>query len=498
MGVGVSGWSLARAVSTHGQLGVVSGTALDTILVRRLGVGDPGSHMRRAMDAFPVPQIPQRVLAQYYRPDRAAPLPAPPPGRAVESDTAAAGTDADTRSTDATARPRCRFSPLPLPRVHLTPERQWLLVLANFVEVHLAKEGHAGMVGINYLHKIQFPLLPSLYGAMLAGVDAVLIGAGIPSDIPAALECLSRGEAASIAINVEGAPDWKCTQSFDPTALWATVSGQPPGRLDRPRFLPIVSSETLARALQKKAPGGIDGFIVEAPTAGGHNAPPRGVQQLSVRGEPVYGPRDVASPEKMAALGVPFWLAGGFASSEKFHAALAAGAHGVQIGTAFAFCDESGLDPALRRRFLGELLRGAVSVFTDPRASPTGYPFKVVALPGTMSDPRAYADRTRLCDLGYLRVAYRRADGTLGYRCPGEDVADYLRKGGTIEEAEGRKCLCNSLMANIGLGQRRDDGYEEPPLLTAGDDLACIAPLITPERRSYRARDVIDSILQPA
>ncbi|MGD8321328.1 MAG: hypothetical protein PVJ02_12765, partial [Gemmatimonadota bacterium] len=30
MGVGISGWRLARAVSSRGQLGVVSGTALDS------------------------------------------------------------------------------------------------------------------------------------------------------------------------------------------------------------------------------------------------------------------------------------------------------------------------------------------------------------------------------------------------------------------------------------------------------------------------------------
>ncbi|MDG4862734.1 hypothetical protein P8605_31820, partial [Streptomyces sp. T-3] len=42
MGVGVSGWQLARAVSRTGQLGVVSGTALDAVLARRLQLGDPG------------------------------------------------------------------------------------------------------------------------------------------------------------------------------------------------------------------------------------------------------------------------------------------------------------------------------------------------------------------------------------------------------------------------------------------------------------------------
>ena len=36
MGVGISDWRLAHAVSERGQLGVVSGTALDELLARRL------------------------------------------------------------------------------------------------------------------------------------------------------------------------------------------------------------------------------------------------------------------------------------------------------------------------------------------------------------------------------------------------------------------------------------------------------------------------------
>jgi hypothetical protein len=42
----------------------------------------------------------------------------------------------------------------------------------------------------------------------------------------------------------------------------------------------------------------------------------------------------------------------------------------------------------------------------------------------------------------------------------------------------GRQCLCNSLVANIGLGQRRHDGYDEAPLLTAGDDAAELGRLL--------------------
>lgn len=490
MGAGVSGWALAREVSALGQLGVVSGTALDTILVRRLGRGDPGEHMRRAMAAFPVPDIVRRMLERYLHKDGLA-------GEASPGalDRGAAG---DATPVAGAADVRWRYKFMPPPRAKLTPEREWLLILANFVEVYLAKEGHGGVVGINYLHKVQFPMLPSLYGAMLAGVDVVLMGAGIPGDIPAVLHRLSQHLEVSVWLDVLDAGDQKYQLTFDPAQMWSEPAPRELPALRRPQFLAIVSSATLARALLKKAPGGIDGFVVEAPTSGGHNAPPRGLRQLSLRGEPIYGQRDDVDMTQMTGLGVPFWLAGGYATREKFSAALAAGAHGIQVGTAFAFCDESGLDPALRRRFLAALLHGKGDVFTDPAASPTNFPFKVAALPGTLSEPAAYAQRPRLCDLGYLRRAYANADGTVGYRCPAEPVEDYVRKGGKAEDTIGRKCLCNALVANIGLGQRRPDGYEEPPMLTAGNDLDCLRPYISPDHLSYHARDVIESLLPKA
>ena len=79
-----------------------------------------------------------------------------------------------------------------------------------------------------------------------------------------------------------------------------------------------------------------------------------------------------------------------------------------------------------------------------------------------------------------------------------EFANEYVRKGGKAEETVGRKCLCNGLVANIGLGQRRADGYEEPPLLTAGNDLACLKPFISAGRLSYHARDVVESLVSHA
>jgi nitronate monooxygenase len=68
MGVAVSGWPLARAVSRLGQLGVVSGTALAVVLARRLQLGDPDGELRHALAEFPFPAIASRVLADYFIP----------------------------------------------------------------------------------------------------------------------------------------------------------------------------------------------------------------------------------------------------------------------------------------------------------------------------------------------------------------------------------------------------------------------------------------------
>jgi NAD(P)H-dependent flavin oxidoreductase YrpB (nitropropane dioxygenase family) len=262
----------------------------------------------------------------------------------------------------------------------------------------------------------------------------------------------------------------------------------------RPHFLAIVSSATLAQTLAKKSNGRVDGFIVEGEAAGGHNAPPRGALQLTPGGEPIYGPRDVPDLEKIRALGLPFWLAGARARPDKLEEALQLGAVGIQVGTAFAFCEESGVTPELKRAVIRASRAGTARVFTDPAASPTGFPFKVAQLPGTLSEAECFTARERVCDLGYLRQPYRRPDGSLGYRCAAEPVADYVRKGGAEADTVGRKCLCNGLAATVGLGQWRDD-VAEPALVTAGQEIADLARFVPSGGEHYSAETVVHHIL---
>lgn len=460
MGVAVSGWRLASAVSRSGQLGVVSGTALDQVMVRRLQQGDSEGHIRRAIAKFPDQSVAARVLERYFVPG----------GRPLNAS----------------------FVSAPMFRVDSPVEHQEINVLASFVEVWLARDGHEGLVGINLLEKVQLPNLTALYGAMLAGVDYVLIGAGIPWQIPGALESLAMHARTALRVTVDDERDGVVEETlFEPQSVVL-------GKLEplrRPKFLAIVSSSTLAQALVKRASGPVDGFVVEHASAGGHNAPPRGPARRTPQGELHYGERDAIDHAQFRELGLPFWLAGGYGSAEQLAAARREGAQGVQVGTAFAFCEESGLAPRYRAAILQSVREGNVRIFTDPAASPTGFPFKVVELPDTLSDPEAYAARARICDLGFLRRAYRRVDGTLGYRCSAEPHLDYVRKGGSVADTEGRKCLCNALLANIGLGQRREGGEPELACLTAGDDLSAIGRFIPPGASTYHAGDVLDILL---
>lgn len=466
MGVGVSNWQLAAAVARRGQLGVVSGTAISHVVANRLFEGDPAGHIRSALADFPFQDTARRMITRWFREG------GPQPGDKLPSH----------------------------PIYSLTPPRflDQITAMSNFVEVHLARKGHSGQVGLNLLEKIQLPTLASLYGAMLAGVDWVLMGAGIPTQVAAILDKLSRHEAVSYRLDVKGAkagPGEDATAiSFDPERIFPGIAARM-GPLKRPRFIPIVSSVVLASALIKRSEGQVDGFVVELPVAGGHNAPPRGKMTLNDEGEPIYGPKDEVALEGMKALGKPFWLAGGYGRAGALATAQAAGAAGIQVGTAFALCHESGIRKDLQMKLLGQVATGAAAMKTSPVASPTGFPFKVAQLDQTMSDEAVYEARPRLCDVGMLRTLVRKEDGTIAYRCASEPVEDYVAKGGREEDTHGRRCLCNNLLSTAGVIKVQKNGYEEAPIVTIGDDFPLVRQFQSGDQLSYSAGDVLRVLL---
>ncbi len=460
MGVAVSGWRLARSVSQTGELGVVSGTALDVVCARRLMSGDPGGHMRQALAAFPIPAMARRVMKRYY----------------------IHGGKADDEAFRA------------VPRFTVTPQLalQELTVVGAFCEVWLAKQEHSGPVGINFLRKIEIPLPFGLLGAMLAGVDYILIGAGNPSEMPALVRALSRGEDVQFGVRAQGlrSDDAPVSVRCSPTELLGDA-----GRgLNVPRFLAIVASLDLAAGLAGDPSTRPFGFVVEGPSAGGHNAPPRGPRRVDELDQPVYDDRDTVDLDGIAALGLPFWLAGGYGTPEGLAQARAAGAQGIQVGTAFAYSQESGLAESFKRQVLAEVLAGTLDVRSDWRASPTGFPFRVIQLEGTVSDPEIAAGRKAVCDLGALRTPYKKANGDIDYRCPAEPLAVYTRKGGRAQNAEGRQCLCNALLAAADFPQQRPDGSTEPAIVTSGDDFRAVLALASSGSGGgpYPAREVVE------
>jgi len=500
MGVQVSSWKLAREVARAGELGIISGTAMDIVLVRWLQDGDPGNLYRNALKHFPDQGMAQRMIDKFF----------------IEG-----GKPAD--------KP---YRGLPMWTLDASQDLREACVLGNFCEVWLAKHEDdgslvqspkgEGLVGINCLTKIQLPTIESLYGAVLANADYVIMGAGIPMEVPGILDKLAKNEDCKLVIDVDGSEDTIHYANFSPKAFWEK-SGKPElakEELKRPNFLPIVSSVMLAQAMLKRASGagptkGIQGFVIEMPTAGGHNAPPRGFKYdaekkshslaLNERGEPVYGPKDEVDLVKFknAVKGLPFWMAGFYARPEKLQEVLAIGGQGVQIGTSFAFAKESGLAPGPKEEVLKQVASGDLSVFTDPVASPTGFPFKVLELDDSLSAKENYEARPRVCNLGYLRTPYTTEKGTVGYRCASEPVDDWVKKGGSVEATVGRKCLCNGLMANAGLPQispfkaKDSDSkkYVEEILITAGDDVNQCRRYMKEGVYEYGAKDVIDFLL---
>ncbi|MBL9209523.1 MAG: hypothetical protein JNL92_03595 [Opitutaceae bacterium] len=230
----VSNWHLARVVAQAGQLGVVSGAALNTILVRRLRQGDFGGAIRWALDRCPLRAAARRIQSRYFIPG---------------------GVSAVRRHRSA-----------PRPLTSLAEEVVELTIVATFIEVALAKHGHNGVVGLDLREKVPLRILASLFGAMLARVDSVLLGAGNSRVVPAMLDRLVAWQPVALDDGGAGtAPGGNPPLHFDPRRF--APDSPPP--LRRPALLAIVSSGTHAARVARQAGGRVDGFVIERPSADG-------------------------------------------------------------------------------------------------------------------------------------------------------------------------------------------------------------------------------------
>ena len=500
MGVYVSNWRLAKNVARERPgttVGTVSGTGLDVVYVRLLQLGDPGGHVQRALAAFDQQfetTIGKKIYDRYFIAGGKSP------------------TARFKNSPQHIVRPYNGGNIIPPPTedppsvpLTLDPEIAELLIITGFAEVWLAKEGHQGKVFINFLKKVELPLVYTMYGAMLAGVDGVIVGAGNPEGLPEVCSKLANHQPVQSDLLVlyrESGESFHVP--FDP---WQVADGKlAQAPLKRPAFLAIVSLENLVLALSQSKTESPDGFIIEHHTAGGHNAAPQGPLKKDDMGQPIYTHQDEPDLEAIKETGIPFWLAGGYSSRDGLTRALNAGAVGIQVGSNFALAEDSGMKPEYRTAILNKLKNGIDddSLVQTTMFSPTGFPFKVVQLEDTLADPSVYEDRLRVCDIGLLQqrgLSKPAADGTrrIFQRCSAAPIEGFVSKRGLKFNAKDRRCLCNGLLSCVGLGQVIDnqDGkpVEEPAIVTLGNHLGGIRKLSRNGQSRYWARDVISDIL---
>lgn len=458
MGIWVSGDRLAGAVAAAGATGLVSVTAIGTVLQRRLQDGH--IEVKKALETFPNQEVADELLDRYY-----------------------------------SERGRQGKAYKPMPQFKYKEDRECqgiasaLEVAGAYAAVCLAKQRSEGRgrIGINVMEELENTIPATMLGAMMAKVDVIAIGAGIPSGEKSNIKTLARGEHLSYPLSVMNATK-KYSIELDPEYY---TNGE--YVVSDPDMLAIVSLDVLVKRLKSETIPP-DGYVIEGPSAGGHNAPPR------QKGAREYGNKDYADLEKIRAMEdengnpIKFWLAGGYGSPKGLRRAKELGAQGVQAGTAFAFCEESGFRRDIKLDVVRRIQSGAeVVVRKDFDASPTGFPFNAIDIENSISEQEIYEARRRVCDLGYLRKPIEMPDGEVAYRCPAEPEASYLRKAGTIEETLGRKCLCNALAAAADMAQIRNNG-EELPLVTAGENLVRdLRPLVENLQSDelYAAADVV-------
>ena len=258
--------------------------------------------------------------------------------------------------------------------------------------------------------------------------------------------------------------------------------------LERPRFLAIVSSNTLAATMLRRANGRVDGLVIESPTAGGHNAPPRGKLQLNAAGEPVYGERDRVNMAELRALGVPFWLAGGYGSAGK--AARGAGRRGGRAG---------GNRVCLQPR-IGHAGRPEAAAPGPGRCRHGRGVYRSAGLAHRLSlqggaarghfvgSANVYEERKRVCDLGYLREPYAAGEARSATAAPRSRWTIMWPRAARSRTRWGANACATRCWPTSGYAQTRKDGAVEPALVTVGDDLNTIAQFLAPGRSELQRR----------
>ncbi len=285
---------------------------------------------------------------------------------------------------------------------------------AVYSEISEAKS-EGGYVGINIMVALMRDYQDSVRGAIDAGADFIISGAGLPLSLPT-------------------------IQRPKDTAL-----------------IPIVSS---ARALDiickkwERVGYRPDAVVLEGPLAGGHLG--FAIDQID---NEAYSLERLLPPVKDMAIkygDIPVIVAGGIYSHEDIERFLKMGADAVQMGTRFLATVESSADDLYKEAVLNATKEDIV-VATKP-GSPCGLPFRVLRhSPMFVSAQKGL--RKPKCDKGYVLTKDHEGKYSL---CPAKtDNINYF-------------CICNGLLSSAGYNP-----LEEEPLYTVGTNAYRVNKILT-------------------
>lgn len=285
---------------------------------------------------------------------------------------------------------------------------------AAYEEVSQAKAA-GGFAGINIMCALARDYDDSVRGALDAGADAIISGAGLPLGLPA----------------IQPAKD---------TAL-----------------IPIVSS---ARALElickkwERLGARPDATVLEGPLAGGHLGFKMDQADLDENRLENLLPAVKDMAKKYGDF--PVIVAGGIYTNEDILRFIAMGANGVQMGTRFLATEESSATAAYKDAVVHASADDIVLAH-DP-GSPCGLPFRVIKQSPMYVSAQKQLRKPK-CDKGY--VLLKDAEGKFT-KCPAK------------ESNEHHFCICNGLLSSAGYNTD-----VEEPLYTVGTNASRVKEIVS-------------------
>jgi nitronate monooxygenase len=274
---------------------------------------------------------------------------------------------------------------------------------AAYEEVSLAK-ANGGNAGINIMCALGRDYEDSVRGALDAGADVIISGAGLPLSLPAIQP--SRDTALIPIVSSSRALDLICRK-------WERLGARP------------------------------DAVVLEGPLAGGHLG--FRIDQVDLEDNRL---ENLLPPVKEMAQrygDIPVIVAGGIYTHEDIVRFLAMGADGVQMGTRFLATEESSASEPYKNAVIHSREED-ILVAHDP-GSPCGLPFRIIKQ-SPMYESAVARTRKPKCDKGY--VLLKDADGKYT-KCPAKSSNEH------------HFCICNGLLSSAGYNPDREE-----PLYTVG------------------------------